>query len=154
MTDKQEAFCVAYAKSGNATQAAIEAGYSENGANGSGARLLANVSIQNRLKELAEEVREQKESEYKRNIMSAVEIQSLLTDIATGKIGEDVVVTEGCGNGYSESRLMHKPAALKDRLKALDQLAKMQGGYNLNLNIDGTIPVVLVDDVGGDDSEN
>ena len=55
VTARQIAFCLAYAGSGNATQSAIEAGYSEKTANEQASRLLANVNIQNYLKELQEQ---------------------------------------------------------------------------------------------------
>jgi phage terminase small subunit len=61
LTDKQEAFCREYVVDFNGTQAAIRAGYSEKTANEQAARLLANVSISNRVKELREEHSEQLE---------------------------------------------------------------------------------------------
>lgn len=45
MTPKQRKFADCYIKSGNATQAAIEAGYSEKTARSQGQRLLTNVDI-------------------------------------------------------------------------------------------------------------
>ena len=52
LTDKQEMFCREYLIDLNATQAAIQAGYSEKTSNEQGARLLANVSVQSRISEL------------------------------------------------------------------------------------------------------
>ncbi|POW56410.1 terminase small subunit [Candidatus Pantoea alvi] len=52
LTDKQEMFCREYLIDLNATQAAIRAGYSEKTSSEQGARLLANVSVQNRISEL------------------------------------------------------------------------------------------------------
>ena len=45
LNDRQRRFCVAYAQSGNATQAAIEAGYSAKTARQQGQRLLTNADI-------------------------------------------------------------------------------------------------------------
>lgn len=45
LTLKQRKFCLAYLKSGNATQAAIEAGYSEKTAQEQSSRLLSNVIL-------------------------------------------------------------------------------------------------------------
>lgn len=45
MTTKQRRFVSEYRKDGNATQAAIRAGYAKNGARTEGARLLANADI-------------------------------------------------------------------------------------------------------------
>ncbi len=52
LNDKQEMFCREYLIDLNATQAAIRAGYSEKTANAQSSRLLINVNIQNRIKEL------------------------------------------------------------------------------------------------------
>lgn len=46
LTEKQKRFCDEYLIDLNATQAAIRAGYSARTANEQGARLLANVSVQ------------------------------------------------------------------------------------------------------------
>lgn len=52
LTDKQEAFCQQYLLDLNATQAAIRAGYSENTAQEQGSRLLSNVMVASRVREL------------------------------------------------------------------------------------------------------
>ena len=55
MTDKQDRFCEEYMIDLNATQAAIRAGYSPKTAREQAPRLLANVSIQNRIAQLQAE---------------------------------------------------------------------------------------------------
>lgn len=55
LTDRQTRFCEEYLIDLNATQAAIRAGYSEKTANEQGARLLANVSVQEKIAELKAE---------------------------------------------------------------------------------------------------
>lgn len=52
LNDKREAFCQEYLVDLNGTQAAVRAGYSEKTANEQAARLLANVSVQQRVAEL------------------------------------------------------------------------------------------------------
>lgn len=52
LTDKQEAFCQEYLLDLNATQAAIRAGYSESTAQEQGSRLLSNVIVASRVREL------------------------------------------------------------------------------------------------------
>jgi phage terminase small subunit len=52
ISPKQELFLQEYIKGKSATQAYIDAGYSENGADVSASRLLGKASIQERLKEL------------------------------------------------------------------------------------------------------
>lgn len=55
LTDRQARFCEEYLIDLNATQAAIRAGYSEKTANEQGARLLANVSVQEKIAKLKAE---------------------------------------------------------------------------------------------------
>lgn len=57
MNPKREKFCLIYAKTGNATKAAIEAGYSRRTAKSQAARLLTFVDVQKRLRELERERR-------------------------------------------------------------------------------------------------
>ena len=52
LTDKQEAFCQEYLLDLNATQAAIRAGYSEATAQEQSSRLLSNVMVASRVREL------------------------------------------------------------------------------------------------------
>lgn len=54
LTDKQQRFVEEYLVDLNATQAAVRAGYSAKTANEQGARLLANVSVQNAIRERQE----------------------------------------------------------------------------------------------------
>lgn len=55
LSDKQERFCLEYIKDLNATQATIRAGYSTNGADVQGTRLLANASVAQRVAQLMKE---------------------------------------------------------------------------------------------------
>lgn len=61
LTLKQEQFCQEFSKDWNGTQAAIRAGYSQKTANEQAARLLAKVSIQERVAQLQVEARKQTE---------------------------------------------------------------------------------------------
>ena len=56
MTPRQEKFCVEYLIDLNATQAAIRAGYSKRTAEALASRLLRNVNIRSRIKELQDKV--------------------------------------------------------------------------------------------------
>ena len=55
LTAKQEAFALQYTIDHNATQAAVRAGYSENGARQAGHRLLTSADIRQRIAELERE---------------------------------------------------------------------------------------------------
>jgi phage terminase small subunit len=133
-------FCLEYASSGNATQSAIKAGYAEKTAYSQGQRLLKNVEVKSYLQELAEQMESDK-------IANAKEMQERLTSIIRMQTREEVVAVEGCGDGYSEAKIVSKQANLKDIVKAIDTLAKMQGVYDTKTTLNVCIPVF-----GGEDS--
>lgn len=150
---KQEAFCLHYAKTGNATESYKISGYvaKTEGALYSGAnRLLKNVKVQERLKELANEIASDK-------IASIKEIQEYLTSVMRREHKEFVVVTlseertkyEPDENGIMRKCTVKKevpqiveiPARLADANKAAETLAKMQGGFDNKLQVEMTVPV-------------
>lgn len=134
MTARQERFCQEFAKTGNATQSAIKAGYSEKTANEQGARLLAKVSIQTRLKELQSEIKNE-------NIMDARQMQEVLTSIIRQESDEEVIVVEGCGDGVSEAVTKKKKPSQADRIKAIQLLARMQGALDNSATLNVVLPV-------------
>lgn len=130
---KWEAFCQNYSKSGNATDAYKEAGYKwkdDASANSAASRLLRNVKVIARLKELGQ-------AKEKASIADADEQQQFATAVVRGEV-ED---RDG------------KPVPMSVRLKAMELLGKMQGLYvnhvETNLNVQ---PVVIRDDLEGDSS--
>lgn len=134
---KQEAFCLHYAKTGNATESYKVAGYScksDNAAGASARRLLQNVKIKARLAELSDEIASNKIADIK-------EIHEYLTSVIRGEITEDVVVTEGCGEGFSEARVVEVRTNNSTRIKAATELAKMKGAYDNKLQVELTVPV-------------
>ena len=138
LTPKQLRFCIEYLKDFNGTQAAIRSGYSKKTANQQAARLLANVNIQNQIKENNQKV-------DRSNIMDVQEIQERLTQMARGDLDEEVVVVTGDGDGYSSAHVMKKQIGAKDQAKALELLGKANGLFvdkvqNMN-------PPQIVDDI-------
>lgn len=140
VTARQIAFCLAYAGSGNATQSAIEAGYSEKSARSQGQYLLTNPDIQNYLKTLQEEHASKK-------IADAREMQEVLTSIIRQEMEEENIVVEGCGDGVSEAVIKKKKSSHKDVLKAIDLLGRMQGAFTNQTTLNVMIPVF-----GGEDN--
>ena len=137
---RHEKFCHEYIKDMNATQAAIRTGYSKNTANRIGSRLLSNVDIKARVKEL-------RDAYFNENIMTAQQVEYELTRIALGLSNEKHVVIECTAYGYSEARIIDKPPDEKSRLKALELMAKRHRILSGDTTID--IKPVLI--VGGDD---
>lgn len=85
MNDKQMRFADEFIKFGNATQAALNAGYSEKTSYSQGQRLLKNVEVKEYIKKQMQEL-------HKSNIMDAKEALSILSDIARGKRDEEVLI--------------------------------------------------------------
>lgn len=139
---KQEAFCLHYAKTGNATESYKKAGYnakSDGAIYANANRLLKNDKVKARLAELADELASEK-------IASIKEVQERLTSILRGEIQEEQVVVEGCGDGVSEAKIIKRQPQLKDVIKAGETLAKMQGGFDNKVQVELTVPVF-----GGED---
>lgn len=131
-----ETFCLEYAKDPNATKAYKIAGYkckNDASANSAALRLLQNVKIQARLSELHEEMKSEK-------IASATEIQERLTSILRMEMQEEVVVVEGIEKGVSEARIVKKRPSNSDAIKAGQTLAKMQGAWEKNVNVNVVVP--------------
>lgn len=150
---KQEAFCLHYAKTGNATESYKKAGYSaktENAVCANATRLLRNDKVQERLKELAEELASDK-------IASIREIQEYLTSVMRRELKEYIVVTtteeksmyvpDDDGKMRKQTtkkeipQVVEIPAKLSDANKSAEILAKMQGGFDTKTQIDVIIPV-------------
>ena len=106
---RQKSFCEYYVASGNATESAIKAGYSEKTARSIGQRLLTNVDIKKYIKELQEKAKESR-------ILTAREKREWLSEVIK--------------NGNEK---------LQDRLKALDILNKMDGEYIEKMQLSGQL---------------
>ena len=117
LTEKQKRFVDYFIETGNQTDAAKKAGYSEKTARVMGQENMlkpaVKAAIDKRLKEMDE-----------KRTAKADEVMHLLTSAARGEMEEEVVVTEGCGEGMSKARIVKKKISAHDRLDAMKQLAK------------------------------
>lgn len=140
---KQEKFCIEFAKSGNAQQAYKKAGYqckNDKVVNAAASRLLAQVNIKNRLAELTEEIKNN-------SIADIQEMQETLTNIIRQQMDEEVLLCDPVSGIQREKK---KPA-IREVINAINTLGKMQGAFVDNVNISGTVPVVIS---GADDLED
>lgn len=112
LTHKQKRFAEEYVKSGNATQAAINAGYSAKTAYRTGADNLKKTQIKSYINKLSNRLKEN-------SIMDAQEALKLLTGIARGEIKETVYVSTGV-SVYEK----HKEADMKTRITAIREIMK------------------------------
>ena len=139
MTPRQEKFCVEYLIDLNATQAAIRAGYRDKTAYSMGQRLLKNVEIQSRIKKMRDDY-------YDKTIMSAKEVEYLLSKAGRDELKEEVVVVEGVGDGFSESKIINKRLSAKDRIKALELMGKRHHLFEDQDSKNGVEEVQIIDD--------
>lgn len=139
MTPRQEKFCVEYLIDLNATQAAIRAGYSKRTADRIANQNLRKLEIQSRIKKMRDEY-------YDKTIMSAKEVEYLLSKAGRGELKEEVVVVEGVGDGFSESKIVKKHLSAKDRIKALELLGKRHHLFEDQNSKTGEEEVQIIDD--------
>lgn len=144
LNERQMRFVDEYMIDLNATQAAIRAGYSVKTAYSQGQRLLKHVELKTEIERRTEQMRSEK-------VADAQEIMEYLTSVMRGESEAEVVVVEGCGEGFSSARTMQKAPDEKEKLKAAELLGKRYGMFNDKLNVDGVIPVVIS---GGDELED
>ena len=137
LTEKQKRFADYYIETGNATQAAVKAGYSKKYANTNANKLLQNTTIKNYIDEKLEEM-------SSKRIASANEVMELLTSAARGELEEEVVVVENIGDYCSEAKVIKKQIGAKDRLKAAELLGKRYRLWTDKVEVKGMVPVMIV----------
>ena len=136
LNPKQERFCNEYASSGNAT-ASYRKVYDVKDtatAQASASRLITNPEVQERLRELSEELQDS-------TIATRQELQQFATSVVRGEIKSVALDRDG--------NLIELPAQLKDRLKALELLSRLQGLFvsKQELEITNAIPIIIHDDI-------
>ena len=136
LTAKQQRFCDEYLIDLNATQAAIRAGYSARSARQIADRNMSNDDIKQYIAARMAE----KESEL---IADQDEVLKYLTSVLRGEGTEEVVVVEGCGEGYSNATTITKDISPKDRLKAAELLGKRYNLFSDKMKVDVALPVVI-----------
>ena len=114
LTLKQKKFADEYIISGNATIAAIKAGYSEKTAGQTGAENLKKPYIKSYIEERLAELNSEK-------IADQEEILQYLTSVMRGEYREQTLV--GMGQGFQE--ITYIDVSAKDRLKAANLLNKI-----------------------------
>lgn len=117
LTEKQRRFVDYYVETGNKTEAAKKAGYSEKTAASIGDENLRKpaikAAIDARLKELED-----------KRIAKADEVLQFLTSTLRGEVKEERVVVKGTGEGRSDARIITVQVSARDRLDAAKSLLK------------------------------
>lgn len=114
LTLKQKKFADEYIISGNATESAISAGYSDNYAKKQSHKLLVNVGIKSYIDERMKEIESKKTATHQ-------EVIEYLTSVMRGEQREQTLI--GRGQGFQETTYIDVSA--KDRIKAADILNKI-----------------------------
>jgi phage terminase small subunit len=122
LTERQRAFAEMYVATGNARRSALAAGYSEGVATNRASQLLKKP----RIRELIDAPRKRAKEE---TIASIEEMQTYLTKVLRGKSEAEVVVVEGQGMGVSQARRLLKSPDEKEKMKAVELLARMFGAF-------------------------
>ena len=133
MNEQQKRFCDEFlANGGNATQAykkVYPVTKNDNVAAVNANRLLRNAKVQKYLDEHSTSL-----EEHNSKIATAEELQEFVTSVIRGDLREIVVSASG--------KKVEAPAGVKDRLKAVDMMARMKGMYRDKVDV-SIAPIVL-----------
>lgn len=117
LTIKQKRFADEYIITGNATEAAKRAGYSEKTCSVIGDENLRKPNIKKYIDDRMAQLEDA-------TIAKEKEVLQYLTAVLRGESSSEIVVVEGIGDGASEARRMEKAPDEKERLKAAELLGK------------------------------
>ena len=140
LTIKQQRFADEYIISGNATEAAIKAGYSKKTANVIGVENLIKPNIKTYIDERLKELSDKK-------IANQQEVLEYLTSVLRGESSSEVVVIEGQGEGVSKAKPMQKAPDEKERLKAAELLGKRMGLFKEKVELSTEEPSKKLSDI-------
>lgn len=150
MTDSQRKFADEYLIDCNASRA-YKVAYpnvkKDSVARSNGSRLLTNVNIKAYIDEKLAKMSDER-------MAKAEEVMEYLTSVLRGQSKASIVVVEGCGDGYSEAKIINKPPDEKERLKAAELLGKRYGLFTEKVNVGGNVPIQIIDDIPKDVADN
>ena len=140
MSLKQQLFADEYIISGNATQAAVKAGYSSKYANTNASKLLQNTTIKSYIDERLAQLASDK-------VATQEEVLTYLTSVMRGETQEQTL----CSIGELGQEVIDIDVGAKDRIKAAELLGKRFRMWTEKVETDITQTVVI--DVGGWDDD-
>ena len=130
-------FADEYIICGNATQAAIDAGYSKRSAKQTGSRLLDQTEIKEYIAE------RMKELEAK-SIADQTEILQYLTRVIRDEETEEVLINVG----NFEQEVQTVKVSSKEKIKAAELLGKRYQLWTDKVDINSTEGIKIIDDIG------
>ena len=136
LTIKQQRFADEYIISGNATEAAIKAGYSK--------KTAAVIGNENLIKPYIKKYIDERLKEHEeKQIAKQDEILKYLTSVMRGEEKEETLSKNEFG-GEDISKIQ---VSAKDRIKAAELLGKRYGSWTDKLEVEAESRVVIVDDL-------
>lgn len=141
LTIKQQRFADEYIISGNATEAAIVAGYAKKAAYQQGAENLKKPHIREYIDKRLEEIND-------KSIAKQEEVLQYLTEVLRGKSSATEIVVEMVGDGTSEAKLIVKPPSEKERIKAAELLGKRYGSFTEKVEVGADLELNVKVDYG------
>ena len=135
LTPRQQKFCDEYLISGNATEAAIKAGYSRKTAKQTGSENLSKPDLRAYIDEQLAKIHSAK-------IADAEEVMKYLTSVMRGEHTEQVLKLVGEG----VQTVTDIDVSAKERLKAAELIGKRYGLFNEKVGLEGAVPVIITGD--------
>ena len=135
LTPRQQKFCDEYLISGNATEAAIKAGYSPKTAKQTGSENLAKPDLRAYIDEQLAKIHSAK-------IADAEEVMKYLTSVMRGEHTEQVLKLVGEG----VQTVTDIDVSAKERLKAAELIGKRYGLFTDKVGLEGAVPVIITGD--------
>lgn len=137
LTPKQQAFADFYIKLGNASEAAIEAGYSKSYARTHVYKLLENARVKTYIENRMEELKSERVADQQ-------EIMEFLTAVMRGDVVEPVPILNG--DGFQKVVNLQPPVNVR-KAAAVD-LGKRYAMWTDKQQIEGNAVVTFIDDIG------
>ncbi|MFF3024443.1 terminase small subunit [Gottfriedia sp. NPDC057948] len=135
LTLKQQAFVEEYIRTGNATQSAINSGYSRSTAYAIGAENLKKPQIKECIQKRMSSIQDER-------IATADEVLRYLTSVMRAEVTEEKLLFTKQGHDFLQLQVN-----VNDRNKAAELLGKRYALFNEKKEISGNVGVHIIDDL-------
>lgn len=144
LNPRQLAFADEYIITGNATQSAIKAGYSEKYANTNASKLLQNTTIKSYIEQKIKEIQVNKH-------LSMEEALAITASIAKGEPQRfEVIKRDPITNEVVEREISEYSAGFKERNQALEHYYKINAAFVDKQKVEVTEVPTFIDDIGSE----
>lgn len=145
LNPRQLAFADEYIITGNATQSAIKAGYSEKYANTNASKLLQNTTIKSYIEQKIKEIQVNKH-------LSMEEALAITASIAKGEPQRfEIIKRDPFTNEVIEREISEYSAGFKERNQALEHYYKINAAFVDKQKVEVTEVPTFIDDIGSED---